>query len=172
MEETEHLEKQKSLEGFVFESKKEVAVPKPRILNSALVLLIKAYLEEKACSDYPGLSILRVADIKDGVFFDLDFRGRKFGCVIYDFKAVKLSFYFADAISEEDARFWHKNYQFNLFADSNNSEYRHTLGILQIRSVAELPIKVLMHRTLDKFGQFNRDLKCVIMMLKAVAANV
>lgn len=129
--------------------------------------MVKEFMKGDAFSRHDELKLVKKADVKHGVLYDLECRGFRFGCILEDFQMLKLTFFFYEGLHDYEEIFWRRRYKFKLFSDADSKSYKFTITSLGIRDVlSNFPLKVVMSRYIESLSQFKRDLMHVVMMAK------
>lgn len=133
-----------------------------------LTTQIKKYLEKEATTTYE-IKLIRKSDIENGMAYEFQYKNYKFGCVLQEFKALKISFYLYDHFQDDAEReFWTPRYKFRLFTEQGNKDYKQALNIFEIKDfITNMPIRIIMYRYIETLMQYKRDFKALIFMAKS-----
>jgi predicted glycosyltransferase involved in capsule biosynthesis len=113
---------------------------------------------------WPGLVIERSGPVDEGFFYILNNVGFRFGVVLQEFNALKVSFLFFETFTDDEAVYWGSRYKFKLFTDPDKI-YNQALSILQVKEeVSDKLLKVIMSRYMETDVLFKKDFRWIIRM--------
>jgi hypothetical protein len=129
---------------------------------------IKHFLEKEAPHIY-DIQLIRKAEIENGIAYEFQHHNYKFGCVLQEFQALKISFYLYDHFQDDaEKEFWTPRYKFKLFTEPGNKDYKIALNIFEIKDfLTNMPIRIIMYRYIKTLFQYKRDFKALIYMAKS-----